>query len=64
MQMDKIDTEEIVYRVFKGVKLYEVGNERVIRGEKGIFCSCNESYCWHIFKVVFDFLILQIKIHV
>lgn len=53
-EIGKLDTEPIFYNVFKGVKYFFIGNEKVIKGEKSIFCSCNQNYCWHIFKLVFD----------
>ena len=53
-EMDNLGKEQIFYKNFKGIKYFSVGGENVIRGENGIFCSCNQSYCWHIFKLVFD----------
>ena len=53
-EIDQLDSVQIFYKFFKGIKYFLVSEEKVIRVENGIFCSCNESYCWHIFKVVFD----------
>lgn len=49
-----LDYENIYYDVFKGVKYYIVENEKVLKEEEQLFCSCNENYCWHIFKVILN----------
>lgn len=53
-EINKINTEQIFYTNFKGIKYYLIGDEKIISGENGIFCSCNQRYCWHIFKFVLD----------
>ena len=53
-EINKLNTEQIFYEHFKGIKYFIIGNEKLICGEDGIFCSCNERYCWHVFKLVFD----------
>lgn len=50
----KIKETELFVEYFQGVKYYVVDKCKIICGEKRIFCSCNENYCWHIFKVVLD----------
>ena len=52
--MDRLESTNIYVYSFKGVKYFEVDLQKVIKGESVIFCSCNENYCWHIFKVLFD----------
>ena len=41
-------------KYFQGIKYYETDNNKIIKNEKIYFCSCNESYCWHIFRVIFE----------
>jgi hypothetical protein len=53
-EINKVNTEQILYSNFRGIKYFIIGKEKVIKGESGIFCSCNQNYCWHIFKLVFD----------
>lgn len=52
--LEKIDLSELTFKVFKGIKYYLVDDYKVIEHESQLFCSCNESYCWHIFKIVLD----------
>jgi hypothetical protein len=52
--IDLLDNAILYYKIFRGVKYFIIGNERVIFGESQVFCSCNERYCWHIFKAVLD----------
>lgn len=52
--LELIDTMEIYYNSFKGVKYYTVGENRIIGNGRQLFCSCNETYCWHILKVALD----------
>lgn len=49
-----IDSTELKYKIFEGIKYYVVSGFKVIERENQMFCSCNYSYCWHIFKVVLD----------
>ena len=39
---------------FHGIKYYEVDKQKLIKDDKRIYCSCNENYCWHVFKLIFD----------
>ncbi|ELA42563.1 uncharacterized protein VICG_00315 [Vittaforma corneae ATCC 50505] len=52
--LELLDSSELYCTFFKGIKYFIAGTEKVIRGDSQIFCSCNERYCWHIFKVVLD----------
>lgn len=52
--LNKLNEHQIYLIDFHGIKYYEVDNCKLIRNEKRIYCSCNESYCWHVFKVIFD----------
>jgi hypothetical protein len=52
--LEKIASTQIYARYFQGIKYYTVGQFSLIEGEAQIFCSCNENYCWHIFKLVLD----------
>ncbi len=47
-----IKNSKVIIKYFKGVKYYTVDNFNLIANKLQIFCSCNESYCWHIFKII------------
>lgn len=52
--LDLLDNAQLYYKFFKGVKYFKVDENYLICNEGQIFCSCNERYCWHVFKVVLD----------
>lgn len=52
--IEHVERSKIHVEYFKGIKYFTVCGFHIIRGESQIFCSCNESYCWHIFKLILD----------
>lgn len=52
--IELLDDASMHQETFQGVRYFVVGDNYVIRGESQTFCSCNEKYCWHIFKTVLD----------
>lgn len=52
--LKKIENTKIQIVYFQGIKYFEINEYRIIEGNEILFCSCNEKYCWHIFKVVLE----------
>lgn len=53
-ELNNLNTTEISVEYFEGIKYYLIGGFSLIRGESLIHCSCNQNYCWHIFKLILD----------
>lgn len=52
--LELVDKTPIYMETFKGVKYYIVDDVKLICKDSYIFSSCNEKYCWHVFKVALD----------
>ena len=51
--LEILDKSEIKVEYFHGIKYFIVDSHwNIIKGENSLLCSCNENYCWHIFRVV------------
>ena len=51
--IEKLDKSTIKKENFRGIEFYIVDDKwRIIWGSEKLHCSCNERYCWHIFKAL------------
>lgn len=53
--LNLLDKSTLRYTVCQGIKYFLVDSHKVIHDKSEYFCSCNEKYCWHIFKVILDY---------
>lgn len=52
-EINRMDNSTVKFENFYGIRYYTVDESyQVIFGTDRIYCSCNERYCWHIFKII------------
>ncbi|KAI5169193.1 hypothetical protein PAEPH01_0515 [Pancytospora epiphaga] len=50
--INRMENSTLTVKYFKGIQYFEVDGIQLITDETRIYCACNESYCWHVFKVL------------